>query len=170
MSKGLKPMWVILEEKIEGKEHVTLVARKNICQSYTVNRKEISQCPNGDVGQRKLFSVSYWRYKTVRILKKEREREREKNVCILIGNIHLPLLCGHGWIPMYPASSCFPFSIPHVPKDGESVHFTVFNTNKDWSTRYLIPMDTESHCHVIIDRDLVVTDSNSSTLKILFKC
>ena len=78
MSKGLKPMWVILEEKIEGKEHVTLVARKNICQSYTVNRKEISQCPNGDVGQRKLFSVSYWRYKTVRILKKEREREREE--------------------------------------------------------------------------------------------
>ena len=81
MSKGLKPMWVILEEKTEGKEHVTLVTRENICQSYTVNRKEISQCPNRDVGQRKLFSVSYWRYKTVRILKKK-ERERERKECM----------------------------------------------------------------------------------------
>lgn len=34
----------------------------------------------------------------------------------------------------------------------------------------LVSMDTESHCHVVTDRDLVVTDSNSSTLKILFKC
>ena len=76
MSKGLKPMWVILEEKTEGKEHVTFVAMENTCKSYTVNRKEIGQCLKGDVGQRKLFSVSYWRYKTVCILKKKKKNKR----------------------------------------------------------------------------------------------
>ena len=75
MSKGLKPMWVILEEKTEGKEHVTFVAMENTCKSYTVNRKEIGQCLKGDVGQRKLFSVSYWRYKTVCILKKKKKKK-----------------------------------------------------------------------------------------------
>lgn len=55
MSKGLKPMWVILEEKTEGKEHVTLVAMENICKSYTVNRKEICQCLKGGCGSEKAF-------------------------------------------------------------------------------------------------------------------
>lgn len=128
MSKGLKPMWVILEEKTEGKEHVTFVAMENICKSYS--EQEINRpVSEGGCGSKKAFFSFILEIQDYLYTKK-----KKKNVCILVGNIHLPLLCGHGWIPMYPASSCSPFSILHVPKDEESVHFTVFNTNKDWST------------------------------------
>ena len=74
MSKGLKPMWVILEVKTEGKEHVTLVAMENICKSYTVNRKEICQCLKGGCGSEKAFFSFILEIQDFVYLKK-RERE-----------------------------------------------------------------------------------------------
>ena len=54
MSKGLKPMWVILEEKTEGKEHVTFVAMENICKSYS--EQEINRpVSEGGCGSKKAF-------------------------------------------------------------------------------------------------------------------
>lgn len=74
MSKGLKPR-VILRRKTEGKEHVTLVEGtvENILKLHSKQERNLS-VPEGGMGQEKAFSVSFWRYKTLWLLKKERER------------------------------------------------------------------------------------------------